>query len=218
MPDILFDPMNHKQLVSRFLTQLVNERRTLTQKLCWTEKEFPSEATFQALMFSDAKQAFAQDPMKINYVVLMETGQRIKSATTNKKPKIDKKRTSSEPPKPAVTKKRSDLLIINGRKVIIELKSNGLFTGVRTVSNKSSADKLGKAIHQVVHYAKAQGIDNGILLNIVAHNSPEGSLLPQYEQDGVTVHVHQARFAQDFSSWEWIAPSQPLKAFFTAKK
>jgi hypothetical protein len=174
----------------------------------------------------------------------METGQRIKPATTNKKLKINKKQTLSEPPKPAVTKKRSDLLIVNGCKVIIELKSNGLFTGIEAflfpkIERREReegggegevgkavifsiigvrTDKLSKAIRQVVHYAKAQEIDNGILLNIVAHNSPEGSLLPQYEQDGVTVHVHQARFAQDFSSWEWIAPSQSLEAFFTAKK
>ncbi len=69
--------------------------------------------------------------MKANYVVLMETGPRIKPATTpNKKLKTDNKRSSSDSPELTVTKKRSDLLVINGYKVIVELKSNVLFTGI----------------------------------------------------------------------------------------
>jgi hypothetical protein len=210
IPDELFKKENHKKLCARVLDQLTHERQTLNNQLCWTEKKgFPSEATFQSLIFSDIKQALVLDPTKANYVVLMETGQRIKPDTSNKKVKGSKKRSTTDS-EHATTKKRSDLLIINGRTVIFEFKADVQFTGVRSSSNKSSTDKLNGAISQVVHYAKAQGVDNGILLNIVSHDSRAGSLQAQYQQDGVTVYVHQARFTKDFTAWEWIAPIQPL--------
>eukprot|EP00026_Physarum_polycephalum_P003744 Phypoly_transcript_03758.p1 GENE.Phypoly_transcript_03758~~Phypoly_transcript_03758.p1 ORF type:complete len:697 (+),score=58.96 Phypoly_transcript_03758:245-2335(+) len=222
IPNTLFEPQNHAKLIERILTQLVSERHTLNNKLCWTEKQFPSEATFQSLIFADLKQAFAQDPTKANFVVLMETGQRIKAATSpNKKHKVANKQSTSSTPAPTGyaegTKKRSDLLVLNGSRSIIELKADVLFTGVRTASNKSSTEKLHGAISQVVHYAKAQAINSGILLNMVAHDSQEGQLESHYEQEGVTVHVYQARFARDFTSWEWIPPIHSIKNYFAKK-
>lgn len=193
------NPEGYKELVIRLMNHLVKqESRTLQNPLCWKAGRFPSEVTFQSLFFSDIKLALRESHEMVNYVVLMEARHIIKRKY-NSVTYPDELTTTTPIPVPNLqqqkeTTKRSDIYFGNGKKVVLELKSNVDFYEVR-----KGRTLLEIAVEQVAGYANNLGLSTAILLNVTDCRKFNHIIK---EVNGVHVYVFQAQLFDDFKKWQ----------------
>lgn len=143
----------------------------LSQSICWNKTtQFPSEYVLQAELFAVIREAFRSAPPAPSgpWTIVVEAKQS--------------------------GRRRSDILVQDGRRILIELKS---------ARDYVDEELLRGHIQQVADYARELSCDDVVLLNITKPSSNPVSLPKFITNDGpkkatVRVRVIQVAFSKDF--------------------
>jgi len=180
---LFFDPILLEDAASLidFIVHHINSDN-LSEKECWnTTSAFPSEYALQGEMFSVLREVLAPlppVPKRGPWTVLLEA----------------KSKGSSG---------RADILLQDGRRILIELKSNQYYDGMQ--------DLLEKHVNQAANDAKVHRCDEVVLVNLASpvwkkqggYLQPGEHFLKLQAANGLFVVVMQGEMDQGFKFSHW---------------